>query len=216
MGSQPRRVWIFANGEIPDLQRLSALLEAGDSLYAADGGQRHLAQLERMPERLIGDLDSVSPEEVERLEKAGVRVERYLVDKDETDLELALDRAVAEGFEDIRIAGSLGGRLDQILGNLFLLQKPDLAGLDVRLEDGLEEVFLIDRQAQIHGSPGDTVSLLPINGLALGVTTLGLKYLLNGETLYPQKTRGISNVLLGTQAEVRLTGGRLICVHRRI
>jgi thiamine pyrophosphokinase len=209
------RIWIFANGVLPDIERLRVLVRPEDRLFAADGGQHYLARLGLKPERVIGDLDSLTVAEVSGLERDGVILERYPVDKDETDLELAIRRALQENCRDIRIAGALGGRLDQTLGNLFMLANPDLIGRDVRLEDGIEEVFLIRAQAVVEGNPGELVSLLPLGGAALGVTTQGLKYPLYGETLYPEATRGISNVLLSDSAEVRLEQGLLICIHRK-
>jgi thiamine pyrophosphokinase len=62
---------------------------------------------------------------------------------------------------------------------------------------------------------GDTISLLSWGGLAAGVTTTGLKWALAGETLYPYKTRGISNEMLMDTATVCLGTGLLLCVHRR-
>ena len=215
MNTATQRIWIFANGSLPQPQRLRAYLRPGDGLIAADGGQRYLAQLGLQAERVIGDLDSLSPAEVTALQAAGVILERYPVDKDETDLELALNRALELGGPavEIRIAGALGGRLDQTLGNLYLLSRPDLVGVDVRLEDGSEEVFLIRSSARICGEVGDGLSLLPLAAPAFGITTTGLKYPLRGETLYPDHTRGISNVLNAPQAEVRLESGVLICIH---
>jgi thiamine pyrophosphokinase len=215
MKIDPSRIWIFANGVLPDPGRLRALVRPEDRLFAADGGQRHMARIGLRPERVIGDLDSLTAVEVAGLEQDGVILERYPVDKDETDLELAVRRALQENCRDIRIASALGGRLDQTLGNLFMLTSQDLVGRDVRLEDGVEEVFLIREQSVVEGNSGDLVSLLPLGGVAIGVTTRGLKYPLYSETLYPEATRGISNVLLGNSAEVCLEQGLLICIHRR-
>jgi thiamine pyrophosphokinase len=216
MTKNVRRVWIFANGAIEDPNRLRALIEPGDRLLAADGGMRYISHLQLQPERVIGDLDSIDPDEAHQLAQRGVMMEKYPVDKDETDLELAINRALAEGFDELRIAGGLGGRLDQTLGNLFLLSRGDLIARDVRLEDGREEVFLIRKQAVIHGEIGDSVSLLPLGGVAKGITTRGLQYPLRGETLFPERTRGISNVLVEENAEVMLDEGCLICIHTRI
>ena len=216
MSEISRRVWIFANGEIENPEALQALIGPDDRLLVADGGMRFLTRLGLLPERIIGDLDSVNPEEALRLEKAGVLLEKYPVDKDETDLELAINRALTQGFDELRIAGALGGRLDQTLGNLFLLSRADLVNHEVRLEDGVEEVFLIREKAVIVGAAGDTVSLLPLGGPAKGVSTIGMKYPLHGETLFPERTRGISNVLLGERGEVSLVEGCLICIHSRI
>ena len=123
---------------------------------------------------------------------------------------------MAEGFKVIRIAGALGGRFDQSLGNLFLLSKNEFSHLDLRMEDGVEEVFLIRDEGLILGSPGDTVSLLPLGGPARGISTQGLKYVLNDEALFPDQSRGISNVMLSNQTRVTLQDGILICVHRRM
>ena len=215
-GKPEKRLWIFVNGELNDLQRLRGFFQPEDVFIAADGGYRYLEQLGLVPERVIGDLDSLTVEQVDLLENRGIKLERYPIEKDETDFELALKRGVAEGFEVIRVAGALGGRFDQSLGNLFLLSKIEFSGLDIRLEDGVEEVFLIRDEGLILGSPGDTVSLLPMGGNARRITTQGLKFALKEETLYPDQSRGISNVMLTGQARVHLVEGMLICVHRRI
>ncbi len=208
-----KRIWIFVNGCLAQPERLRTFFQPVDRLIAADGGQRYLEQLGLRAERVIGDLDSLSAVELAQFQAHGGIVERYPTEKDETDLELALEWALRQNPTDIRIAAALGGRLDQTLGNLSLLTRPDLATLDVRLEDGHEEVFLIRAERSITGQVGETVSLLPWGGPANGVSTQGLQYPLRGETLYPERTRGISNVMTAPQAWVRLDGGLLICVH---
>jgi thiamine pyrophosphokinase len=207
--------WIFANGELnrPDL--LKGLLQPDDFLIAADGGLKHLQALGLLPDLLIGDLDSTDPEAVLTLSARGVRVERHPVEKDETDLELAVGRALEMGYLHLRIAGALGGRLDMTLGNLFLLALPTLRNIDARLEDGLEEIFLVHGRGIVQGRGGERVSLLPLGGPAAGVKTEGLYYPLNGETLYPERTRGISNVMLGETASVLVESGVIICIHTR-
>jgi thiamine pyrophosphokinase len=207
---------IFANGDLPSPAALREFIQPEDILIAADGGLRHLLALGLLPALLIGDLDSVTPAEVEAAAAAGAEIRRYPPAKDETDLELALLAAQALGCTRITLAAALGGRLDQTLGNLFLLMLPELQGCDVRLYDGREEVFLIRQQAQIHGQAGDIVSLLPLNRPASGIWTEALRYPLRGETLHPERTRGISNVMLGRQAEVRLESGILLCIHTHI
>lgn len=209
------RAVIFVNGDLPDPAAVENLLLPDDLWIAADGGLRHLRAMGKLPHLLVGDLDSVDPDVLPELQAAGVRVLRYPPAKDETDLELALNAALENGAERILLIGALGGRLDQTLGNLFLLADPRFANLDVRLDDGQVEVCLIRSQAEIHGLPGDTVSLLPLGAPVEGVTTQGLQYPLVAATLLPYRTRGISNVLMGTFARVSLQSGLLICVHAR-
>jgi thiamine pyrophosphokinase len=209
-----KRALLFVNG-VADVDALRLLVQAEDFVVAVDGGLRFVKALGLRPDVLIGDLDSVTAEEVADLMQQGVRIERYPVEKDETDLELSLRFVVERGLKVVRILGGLGGRIDQTLGNVFLLLDDAWHGVDVRLEDGVNEVWLIDGEAEIAGQRGDVVSLLPLLGPALGVRTEGLAYPLRGEALYPQRTRGISNRMLMERARVRLEEGVLLCVHTR-
>jgi len=210
-----KRAYILANGDVMDYTRLKACLQTDDLLIAADGGLRHFKAIGLQPHFLLGDLDSVTTEDIEDARAHGVRIVRFPVDKDETDLQLAIDQAVGEGCLQIVIGGALGGRLDQTLGNVFLLQQPAYPSVSIRLDDGLEEVFLIASEAEITGQAGDVVSLLPLGDPVYDVKTFGLKYPLNYEKLFPEKTRGISNVMINGRARVTLSRGLLICIHTR-
>jgi thiamine pyrophosphokinase len=207
------RAVLFANGELNQPQALHRLLLPEDFLVAVDGGLYAMRRMGLQPHLLVGDLDSVDSLDVLALEQAGCEVRRFPVEKDETDLELALQIVAARGYKNLRILAALGGRLDQMLGNLFLLTHPAWQDLDVRLVDAGLEVFIIRRQAVIQGLPGDTVSLIPFNGPAYGVSTENLAYPLEDETLCPDRTRGVSNRMLAPQARVGLQQGVLLCVH---
>jgi thiamine pyrophosphokinase len=99
--------------------------------------------------------------------------------------------------------------------NLSLLILPELRKIKVTIENGSEEVFLIYNAAGINGKPGDVVSLIPLNNIVTGVVTNELKYPLKNETLFPEKSRGISNVMLTNRAEVSVESGCLLCIHMR-
>lgn len=206
------RAVIVANGLLPDPTAHSRLLRADDWIIAVDGGAAHAQAMGALPNEVIGDMDSLPDELRVALQAAGARFFPYPADKDETDLELALLRAVELGAAEVLILGALGGRLDQTLANLFLLVHPALAGMDVRLVEGAQTAFLVRRQVLIHGCPGDTVSLIPLGGDARGVTAEGLRWPLHGETLRFGATRGISNVLLREQASVTVEEGVMLCV----
>lgn len=210
-----RRAVIFANGEIKDLNSLRSILREDDLFIAVDGGLHHLMALGYRPSVLIGDFDSVLPDEIETIKNQGGQILRFPFDKNETDLQLAIEHALELGCKNIIIAGALGGRTDQTLGNIFLLSDPNLESVSIRLDDGREEVFLIRSTVEIAGSPGDIVSLLPIKGPVFDVRTENLKYPLINEILFPEKTRGISNVMLTDQARVSISRGLLICIHSR-
>jgi thiamine pyrophosphokinase len=209
------RVVIFANGQLPDLDAAHALLQNDDYIIAADGGANHLIKMSILPEALIGDLDSVDETTLSHLKSAGVRIKRFPTDKNETDIELALNAALKLEPSAILIVGALGGRLDQTLANLSLLTNPTLSGIDIRLDDGVEEAFFCRKQAEVYGRSGEIVSLIPWNGPVEGVTTEGLQWPLHSETLYPDKSRGVSNAMLKDEASIRIQSGLLLVVHRR-
>jgi thiamine pyrophosphokinase len=209
------RALIFVNGELPDLGATRGIIQPDDVLIAADGGARHALKLGVIPAVIIGDLDSLSEAEVRVFNEMGVHILRYPHNKDETDLELALQHAMKSGYQPISIVAALGGRLDQIIGNLALIADPESIEAGVRLDDGLTEAFFITSKATVHGKPGDTVSLLPWGMPAEGVNTDGLVYPLTRETLLPYRTRGISNQLLADTAKISLKRGTLLCIHHR-
>jgi thiamine pyrophosphokinase len=165
---------------------------------------------------IIGDMDSAEKTQLEELQETGVAVELYSHDKNETDLELAIQRAVELGPEQILIIAALGGRLDQSLANIALLGDLQLSKIDIRLDDGLEEIILCREYTEIRGSRGDLVSLIPWQGAVTNVQTTNLKWPLHQETLYPDKTRGISNEMTGNRASVSIGSGLLLIVHRRV
>ena len=210
-----KRAVIFVNGEMKNPEAVRCILRPGDLLAAADGGLHHLETLGLQPHYVVGDLDSLSESQVDQLEQAGVSISRFPTHKDETDLELALDLVLEKGYKTIVIVAALGGRTDHMLGNLFLLTRASLNGCDVRLDDGIEEVFLVRGRAEIRGCPGDLVSLVPLGRPALGVVSRGLEYPLRGEALRPDQTRGISNVLTGECAQISVESGPLLCIHAR-
>lgn len=208
-----KRALIFINGDLPDLDAARRILEPDAFMIAVDGGTRHLLALGLLPSVVIGDLDSLDPAHLLTLEKNHVEIIQHPKDKDETDLELALNYALDLGYRNIRLVAALGGRLDHTLGNLSLLTKPSLAGLDLRIDDGVEEAFFVRRQAQIHGRAGETVSLLPWNGDVTGIQTEGLRWPLRHETLKAHKTRGISNEMVSDLAKISIDSGLLLCIH---
>lgn len=213
--TQPR-ILIFANGHLPDYERARTLLLPDDFLLGADGGAHHILALGRTPDLVVGDMDSLEPEVADRLEKEGVKLVRYPRDKNETDLELAIRHALEISPGSILILAALGERLDQTLGNLALLTDVRLSTLDVRLDDGVEEAFFCREQTEVRGSSGDIVSLIPWGEQVEGISTEGLKWPLQGETLHPHQTRGISNELVGELARVSVRSGVLLIVHRRL
>ena len=208
------RAVIFANGRIDDLDSVVALIKADDLIIAADGGARQCQRLGITPDVIIGDFDSIDQAELQEFERVGAQIIRHPARKDYTDLELALLHAKSIGVTHVNIFGALGLRWDQTLANMLLPASSELSGLKICLIDGNQEitVFQAGDSYQINGKPGDTVSLIPLNAEAGGVSTEGLEYPLKDESLAFGATRGVSNVVRQENASVRLEKGSLLCV----
>ena len=206
------RAVIFANGELNDPRGAKALVRDGDWLIAADGGARHCLALGFTPHVLIGDMDSLTEKEVAGLADAGTIIIRHETRKDETDLELALLHAQREGTQQALVLGGLGRRWDQTMANLLLPAYHRLRELEIVFWDNGEWLYLVDRERQIEGHKGLRVSLIPLGGDAEGVSTEGLEYPLNNDTLIFGATRGMSNVMLAAQAQVKVQQGVLLCI----
>ncbi len=210
------RTIIIANGAPPTATDIAYWLRPGDRLVCADGGGRAALAAGLKPDLVVGDFDSLSEAELAALATGGAALERHPRKKDETDLELALRRALIDGATDIVVLGGMGGRFDHTLANAMLLALPGLSGGRGRLAGGAETLFVL-RGAEtltLDGRPGDTVSLLPL-GETAGIVTSGLAYPLRNEALHVGPARGVSNEMYSARATIRLGTGFLLCIHTR-
>ena len=196
----------------------AALLSGADVVIAADSGAHWLDAWGHLPDLVIGDMDSIDPALLERLVAKGIEVERHPTDKDASDVELAVSRAVADGADQVVILGAIGGeRLDHQLANLLLLVDRGWVGIDLRAIRAGTSVRALRAGARLEldGVVGGLVSLLPIEGDATGVRTVGLRYRLDGEILQSGRSRGLSNQIEKAPASVSLEGGALLIIETR-
>jgi thiamine pyrophosphokinase len=205
----PDTVVVFAGG--PPAAALP--LPDGAVIVAADGGAEHALARGLRIEVTVGDFDSTSPSALAQLQAAGVRLERHPVEKDATDLELALDAALAFEPRRLLVLGSAGGRLDHLIALLLLLAADAYATveMDAVVDDAL--AYVVRRERTLPGEPGGLLSLFALRGDAEGVVTHGLRYPLRGETLRPGSTRGVSNVFAAPEARVTVARGVLLAVR---
>jgi thiamine pyrophosphokinase len=210
-----REVVVLTGGD-PASPALADRLPADAYVIAADSGLANATALGLHVDLVVGDLDSVEAHTLEQAVAAGADVERHPEAKDRTDLAIALDAAarhVDDADARFTVVGGHGGRLDHLLANALLLAADDYATHAVRAFMGAATVHVVRDRAELHGIRGEHVSLLPLHGPAVGVTTSGLLYPLHDETLEPGSTRGVSNELDTPAAEVRLRAGVLLAVQ---
>jgi thiamine pyrophosphokinase len=210
----PRAI-IFANGWMNLPSGFLNSFDGSDFIIAADGGAKHCDSLGITPDVIIGDFDSLESERLSSYQQNGVEVKKYPTSKDDTDLELALKLAIERGYEEVFVIAALGDRWDMSIANILLLAKPAISKLNIHLLDGSKELFLIrgECQIEIQSIVGSRLSLLPLAGDASGITTRGLEYPLENETLYFGSSRGVSNVFIQNSALIKVRKGLLLCIY---
>lgn len=182
-------------------------------MICCDGGARHLAGAGLVPDVLIGDMDSLLPEQRELYEQQGAQLIRYPTGKDFTDTALALDYALGLRPERIQIWGALGGRIDHALANLFLLIRGKEAGVAVCLLDEYGETFVPLHDAVFENAEGCLVSLLALSSRVEGVSLEGFAYPLEEGTFELSESRGVSNIIVSGRARIHVRSGHLLVVR---
>lgn len=207
---------IVAGGDRPPdflYEMVDDLVGPIDLVVAADSGADHLVAAGRPCDLIIGDLDSIAADTLSRMRREGVAVEVHPPEKDKTDLELALDAVDDRLLAGVTVVGLTGGRLDHELANLQVLCRPAYASLTITALAGSALVTVIRGQRSLQGRAGELVSLLPLVGDAIGVTTSGLNYPLVKEVVRAGSTRSISNRFTGERAVVEVADGVLLAVQ---
>ena len=191
---------IISGGEFAPLDGI----ENAACVIACDRGYEYAARCGVKPDLLLGDFDSYTG-----ALPAGVEVLRLPVEKDDTDTMSAVRRALALGYDDIRIFCALGGRLDHLYANI------QSAAFAVQHGARAE---LIGRDAHIYVFTGGALSLPPRAGWSLslfavsdecrGVAVRGTKYTLSNAVVTNSFPIGTSNEWRGT-AEISVGAGIL-------
>lgn len=200
---------IFAGGTRVPLSTVDELPRP-DLVIAADSGYQIAQALGYEVDTLIGDMDSVgSLDDI----PSTTSIVRFPADKDATDLELAFELAVREQPQRIVLVGAEGGRFDHEISAFAMICSERWAHvpeIDWVRSDSISHVIRDTRRVQ--GDPGDVFSLIPVGGEASGVTTAGLQWELEADTLHAGSSRGVSNVLVQTEITVQVANGVLLGV----
>lgn len=203
---------VLANGDFESPPDLSTHLAAADLIIAADGGAQYARTLGLRPDVIIGDFDSLDMTALTNWQAKGVRIISHPVEKDQTDLELALVHAKQQGAEKIVVLGAFGRRLDHSIANLLLAVHPQFVGCEIVFLHGAQRLLILKSDYRLPASVGEPVSLLPLGGDVTGVATHGLKYELMNDTLFFGSSRGVSNVVLEENPRLEMKTGVLLCV----
>lgn len=199
-----KRVLILCNGQPPGEELFRECRAKSDYFIAADGGGNIARAFDEQPDVVIGDLDSFEASEENQsnvIREAG---------QESNDLEKALSYARKKEATHLLILGATGYRLDHTLKNLSVLIQFDSHFEELIVKDDFGTTRIIDRTFQETLPIGTQISLFPMSGKVTGITTKGLKYPLQEESLENGVRDGSSNEVIAKPVEITHQKGDLL------
>lgn len=202
---------IIANGESCSMELLGQLLEWSPTIVVLDGAAHRFEPLGIKMDVLLGDFDgNVNLEEIEQRQQP-LRVV-HTPDQKLTDLEKAILWLIEEGYPSANIAWATGLRADHTVNNMMSLFKFQ-DRIDLVMVDDHSRIFSLPTKYKKWYPKGTRISLIPF-GLVDGISTLGLKYPLNEESLESGIRSGSSNeVLEDGWVEINYSSGRMLLME---
>jgi thiamine pyrophosphokinase len=210
------KVALVLHGDEPGPDDLK-LLSACDAIVCADGAAQILLKSNHPPTVIVGDMDSLKPDSYKWADALDIPMERHKADKDQTDGELALDKAVSLGAKSVLILGGHGGRSAMFLANLKLLRSCHDQGIDASMVGRGESIrFIAATQEHVWaGRQGATLNLLPMDGHDATITLEGTAFDAKESLLAKRSARGVSNKILKDAAKLTVHQGVVLAVVER-
>lgn len=206
---------IVCNGSIYDYEHLKKYFTGAEFIICADGGALHIKRFGIRPDVILGDFDSICPEDLAYFKEQKVDIFKYPVQKDMTDTEIAVDLAIDKGYRSIIIIGGTGTRLDHSMANVFLLKKMLDRGIRGTVVNEHNEITITNSRVTISREENFKVTLLPLTEKVEGVTTKGLFYKLDNAEIVMGSSFGVSNEFTEDIAVVTISEGLLLVIKSR-
>ena len=205
---------IFLNGEYKYSQEfMDKLVSKNVVCFCADGGANFVFKYGKIPEIIVGDLDSIEKKVLEYYKSKNILIKKFPKDKDFTDFELILKEInkISENknfVEKIFVVGGLGKRIDMTLSNLFIMEKYKNL---VFLQEN-EEIFYVEKSFVLKNKKEYEFSIIPISEKVEKLTLKGFKFETDKIDVKRESSRLVSNVILENEASVEFENGKLIII----
>ena len=204
---QTYRALLIGNGEKVSARLLKKLAQRADYILAADGGANHALACGVIPDRVVGDLDSVSA----RTKKLLAGKISHVPTQNNTDLEKALHWLIKQRFTHVTLVGFVGNRWDFSIGNLLALVR-FARKLEICVAGENWCIYPLVRGVEFTCRKNKRVSIIPLK-TCTGLTLAGLKYPLKNAQVLPGTTRTLSNQTTGIRFKISFIRGTLLVYY---
>jgi len=201
--------YLFLNGELKGSKKfyLDFIKNHKGDIYCADGGANFTYELDLIPKKIYGDLDSIKNEVKEFYQEKNVNFIKFKVEKDYTDSELVLNE-IQDKYDVIYCIGGLGGSIDHELTNINLLEKySNLIFISEK-----EKIFKIDTIYKFNNMINTKVSFIIFSDKVEALTLKGFKYNIENLNIKKGETRCISNIIVENKANLSIKSGSILCI----
>lgn len=210
------KIVIVSGGTPPSYDLIKKELEDSTFLICADSGGNCLYEYNIIPNYVMGDFDSISKEALGFFENNGkCSIETYPKDKDFTDTELVLNKAIELGATEVVLLGCTGTRIDHLMGNIGMLLRCLHMNIKASIKDEHNHIHITDKPVRIKGEKGDTFSLQAYSEVVNSVNIIGAKYKLDNYDLILGDPRTISNEFLESEVEINFKSGVILIFYSR-
>ena len=202
--------FIISGGRFADVD-----IRRSESEYviACDKGLDNADRYGIRPDLVIGDFDSVSGENLRKIEESEIKYIRYPKEKDDTDTMLAIKHALDMGFSHIKVTCAFGGRMDHSFANIQAARYAAERGAVVELvDDGCDSTIFANEEIEFNRREGCFLSVFSLSDISRGVSIKGAKYELENAELTGNFPLGVSNEFTDPKTAVSVKDGCLMVV----
>lgn len=210
-------IFIVAGGpkeQIPDLKIIQTKNPTA-KWCGVDAGAKILIENGITPSIAVGDFDSISKDQFKQLVEHIESIYQLPPEKDQTDLEAALEYICAQTEDDITIFGATGGRFDHTYANIMITQMI-AKNREVIIQDRQNEMRILHPGTySFDKNEKNYISFLPISETVEHVTLTGMKYQLDDKTLFHKESMGVSNEITHHKGYISFEKGICLVVRSK-
>ena len=201
------RIILVLNGQLPKKNDLIKLLKGYDQIICVDGGANKVINCKIKPTFILGDLDSINKQHINRYKEKIVE----LNDQRYNDLSKTLEWLKNKNILELDIIGIDGKRADHSLNNFYIIFDY-IKYFNIKIITEYGNFYTVNKKKKFKNCKNKTISIFNIFK-ENRITTYGLKYELKNKKL-KNISEGCLNIALNNEIEIIVDEKVLIFIEK--